>query len=182
MGDSVDLHFQVGSAERAVRQLFQSVLDLEIAPTSVDQWGCVGPIIGIIHLSGGWDGFVLTGFEPSLAEAVAAHIMAAPDNPLSEDEVRDAVGEIANILAGNLKFLIPTWTQMSIPAVVEGTVSRKMERKVSAIRRLYFTTVHGRFWPTLVPSGSELPDEPDFDQPSDGAEQLRTRASGGRAR
>jgi len=167
MGDSVDLHLQVGPAERAVRQLFQSMLDLDVAPTSVDQWGCLGPIIGIVHLSGGWDGFVLTGFEPSLADVVASHMMAQPGVPVSEEELRDAVGEVANILAGNLKCLIPAWTEMSIPAVIEGTVSRKMELQSSPIRRLYFTTEHGRFWLTFVPSGAEFTGEPDFDQRSD---------------
>jgi CheY-specific phosphatase CheX len=142
----------------------------------------VGPIIGIVHLSGGWDGFILAGFEPSSAEAAASHMMAASDDALGEDEVRDAVGEIANILAGNLKCLIPAWTQMSIPAVVEGTVSRKMELKVSPVSRLYFTTAHGRFWLTLVPSGSELPDEPVLDPPSNRDERVQTRASGGLAR
>lgn len=176
MDDSVSVRFPAASAERAVRQLFQSMLDLEIAPTSVDQWGCVGPIIGIVHLSGGWDGFVLTGFEPSLAEAAASQMMADLE-PLGEDEVRDAVGEIANILAGNLKCLIPGWTQMSIPTVVEGTVSRKLELKVPFIRRLYFKTVQGRFWLTLVGSGSELFEEPDFELSANGVdEQLRTRA------
>lgn len=109
-------------------------------------------------------------------------MMAASDDALGEDEVRDAVGEIANILAGNLKCLIPAWTQMSIPAVVEGTVSRKMELKVSPVSRLYFTTAHGRFWLTLVPSGSELPDEPVLDPPSNRDERVQTRASGGLAR
>jgi chemotaxis protein CheX len=179
MGDCVDVHIPVGSAERAVRQLFQSMLDLEIAPTSVDQWGCVGPIIGIIHLSGGWEGFLLTGFEPSLAEAAAARMMAASDEPLTEEEVRDTVGEIANILAGNLKCLIPGWTQMSMPAVVEGTVSRKLELKVAPVRRFYFTTVHGRFWLTLVPSGQEVLEGRNLQATENVDEPWRTRASGG---
>lgn len=156
MRGSVDLHLQVGPAERAVRQLFQSMFHLDVSPTNVDQWGCVGPIIGITHLSGGWDGFVLTGFEPSLAEAVASHMMEQPGDAVSEEDLRDTVGEVANILAGNLKCLIPAWTQMSMPMVVEGTVSRKMELESSPVRRLYFTTLQGRFWLTLVPSGSEL--------------------------
>lgn len=166
MGDSVDLHLQVGPAERAVQQLFQSMLDLDVAPTSVDQWGCLGPIIGIVHLSGGWDGFVLTGFEPSLADVVASHMMAQPGVPVSEEELRDAVGEVANILAGNLKCLIPARTEMSIPAVIEGTVSRKMELQSSPISRLYFTTEHGRFWLTFVSSGADSMGEQDPDHRS----------------
>ena len=161
MDDNVDLHFPAGSAERVVRQLFQAMLDLEISPASVNEWGCRRPIIGIVHLSGGWDGFVLTGFEPSLAEAVASHMMFPSADLPSEEEVRDAVGEIANIVAGNLKCLIPALTHMSIPLVIEGTESRKMELRVSPVKRLCFTTVHGRFLLTLVPSGSGLSEEHD---------------------
>ena len=140
---------------------------MDASPASVGHWDCVGPIIGIIHLSGGWDGFLLTGFELPLAEAVASHMMAQPDVTATEEELRDVVGEVANILAGNLKCLIPVWTEMSIPAVIEGTLSRKMKLKPSPISRLYFTTVHGLFWLTLVPSGSEFPHDFDVDQRAD---------------
>ena len=165
-GHSVELHLQSEPAEQAVQQLFESMLDMSVTPTNVDQWNCLGPVVGIIHLSGGWDGFVLTGFEPELAQVVAARMLAAPDLDPNDEDLRDAVGEVANILAGNLKVLIPEWTAMSIPAVIEGTVSRPMPGLSASINRLYFHTDHGRFWLTMVPSGFE----PEPDVPADTAD------------
>ena len=78
---------------------------MSISQTSVGEWSCLGPAVGVIHLTGGWDGFVLTGFEPSLAQVVAARMLATPDP--NDEDLRDAVGKVANILAGNLKCVIP---------------------------------------------------------------------------
>jgi chemotaxis protein CheX len=155
----VEMHLQTRPAEQAVRQLFESMLDMSISPTNVDQWTCLGPVVGIIHLTGGWDGFVLTGFEPSLAQVVAARMLAAPDLDPNDEDLRDVVGEIANILAGNLKCLIPEWTAMSIPAVIEGTVSRPMEGLSAPVNRLYFSTDYGRFWLTMVPTSVDVESE-----------------------
>lgn len=151
-GHNGELHLHSKPAEQAVQQLFESMLDMSVTPTNVGQWNCLGPVVGIIHLSGGWDGFVLAGFEPGLAQVVAARMMAAPDLDSTDEDLMDAVGEVANILAGNLKVLIPEWTAMSIPAVIEGTVSRPMPGLSTPINRLYFHTDHGRFWLTMIPS------------------------------
>ena len=151
-GHIAELHLQTESAVQAVQQLFESMLEMNISQTSVGEWSCLGPVVGVIHLTGGWDGFVLTGFEPSLAQVVAARMLATPDP--NDEDLRDAVGEVANILAGNLKCVIPEWTAMSMPVVIEGTVSRKMDGPPSSARRVYFNTEYGKFWLTMVPSGS----------------------------
>ncbi len=127
------------------------MLGMRTSPIRVDQWSSLGPVVGVIHLTGGWDGFVLTGFEPSLAQVVAARMLATPDP--NDEDLRDAVGEVANILAGNLKCVIPEWTAMSMPVVIEGTVPRKMDGPTLSANRLYFNTEYGRFWLTMVLSG-----------------------------
>jgi chemotaxis protein CheX len=38
----------------------------------------------------------------------------------SPDDVRDALGELANMVGGNIKGLLPGPTQLSLPLVVEG--------------------------------------------------------------
>jgi len=150
-GHIAELHLQTELPVQAVQQLFESMLEMRISQTSVGEWSCLGPVVGVIHLTGGWDGFVLTGFEPSLAQVVAARMLAIPDP--NDEDLRDAVGEIANILAGNLKCLIPESTAMSMPVVIEGTVSRKMHGPPSSVSRVYFNTEYGKFWLTMVPSG-----------------------------
>ncbi len=151
-GSNTELHLRIEPAEQAVHQLFESMLEMRVVRSSVDQWECLGPVVGIIHLTGGWDGFVLAGFEPELAQAVAVRMLAAPDLDPNDEDLRDAVGEVANILAGNLKCMIPEWTAMSIPAVIEGSVSRPMGGLETPISRLYFDTDYGRFWLTMIPS------------------------------
>jgi CheY-specific phosphatase CheX len=38
-----------------------------------------------------------------------------------DDDVRDALGELANMLAGNLKSVLPGGAVLSMPSVIEGS-------------------------------------------------------------
>ena len=42
---------------------------------------------------------------------------------------------------------------MSMPVVIEGTVSRNMDGPTSSVSRVYFNTEYGKFWLTMVLSG-----------------------------
>lgn len=148
---NLELHTHHEAAIHVVHDVFVTMLGSDAWPVDDDGGPCENPIIGTIHLAGGWEGLVLTGFEPSLAFAVTAHMLKIEEPRAVGDAVRDAVGEVANIVAGNLKALLPEHAAMSIPQVVEGTSARKMEVPGMDISRLYFDTTRGRFWLTLVP-------------------------------
>ena len=42
------------------------------------------------------------------------------EREVSLDDVRDALGEITNMIGGNVKALLPTPSRLSLPTVVEG--------------------------------------------------------------
>jgi len=151
---ALNLHEHEKAAAHAVHELFVTMLGSDAWRLDSEPPRCDNPIIGAIHLAGPWHGLVMTGFEPSLAFAVTAHLLGEERPTSYNEDVRDAVGEIANILAGNLKRLSPYHTEMSIPAVIEGVRGRSMQIPGMEINRLYFQTPHGMFWLTLAP----LPD------------------------
>ena len=39
----------------------------------------------------------------------------------SDDEIRDALGEVANMTAGNVKALVESYCRLSLPMVAEGS-------------------------------------------------------------
>ncbi len=156
------LHRHEEAASHAVHELFVAMLGGDAWRLTAEPEPCRNPIIGAIHLAGPWHGLVLAGFEPSLAFAVTAHMLGRKRPTAYNEDVRDAVGEIANILAGNLKALLPFHTEMSLPAVIEGSQGRSLTIPGIEISRLYFQTQDGLFWLTMAP----LPDSADGgDQP-----------------
>ena len=56
-----------------------------------------------------------------LARRVASTMFATDACELSADQVSDALGELTNIIGGNIKALLPEPSQLSMPAVTEGT-------------------------------------------------------------
>lgn len=73
----------------------------------------------VVVLDGEVAGAVRVGCGSALAHRIAAAMFAA-DDPCPED-VRDALGEVANMIAGNLKTALPAPTHMGLPIVAVGT-------------------------------------------------------------
>jgi len=77
-------------------------------------------ITGVVQISGGFSGTVMVELSRPLARKVAAALFAMELEQVTEAEVVDAVGEVVNILGGNLKALLPGPSTLSLPRVDEG--------------------------------------------------------------
>jgi chemotaxis protein CheX len=77
-------------------------------------------VTGCVRISGGWQGTVTIEMSARLARTAAAALFSMAETNVTEAEVRDAVGELANVIGGNLKALMPGACQLSLPTVVAG--------------------------------------------------------------
>ena len=73
-----------------------------------------------VQISGGWDGTVLVSCAEGLARKVAATMFDVEESSTTDDEIRDALGEVANMTAGNVKALVESYCRLSLPMVAEG--------------------------------------------------------------
>lgn len=96
--------------------------ELRVAPVSVAAFG-PRALTGRIEFSGSFAGSLNATFGPLLAARLAASMLDKPASELSEDELRDAVGELVNIAAGNLKGVLPERCRLSLPSVHEGSLA-----------------------------------------------------------
>jgi chemotaxis protein CheX len=77
-------------------------------------------MLGCVHITGAWQGAVTLESTPQLARRAASILLGVDEQGVTPEEVRDAMGELTNIIGGNLKGLLPDPSQLSVPAVVEG--------------------------------------------------------------
>jgi chemotaxis protein CheX len=89
----------------------------EVAPEAGDL------TVGRVAVTGGWQGCVLLTCPTPLARAAAAAMFDLPAEKLTDDEVADAVGELTNMIGGNIKGLLPGPSRLSMPAVTVGATS-----------------------------------------------------------
>ena len=71
------------------------------------------------QLVAGLPNFIVVG----LADKADAHLVVRallrmePDEPVGEEDLVDAFGEIANVVGGNLKSLLPEHAELTLPTV-----------------------------------------------------------------
>lgn len=76
-------------------------------------------MVGCVQITGTWCGAVLLQCSPEFASKAARIIFASEGTPSPEDE-RDALGELSNMVAGNLKALLPSPSFLALPTISEG--------------------------------------------------------------
>ena len=109
--------------EAILRQVVDDVcsgmLGLEMERS--EEFNCEGTdaLSAIIRISGSWDSMVQVLTPRKTAIAIASTMFAISKDELSEAEIRDAVGEIVNIVGGNLKGIVEGVSSLSLPCVGE---------------------------------------------------------------
>jgi chemotaxis protein CheX len=82
-----------------------------------------GDISGIMPFTGHVEGEVVVCFEETLARFIVSRIMSVHAEKLTKDELREGVGELVNIIAGNAKANLATTDyrhQITLPTVALG--------------------------------------------------------------
>lgn len=77
-----------------------------------------------VHISGEWNGSVILSCSATLATTVAGAMFELEADEVDEELLHDAMGEVANMIGGNVKGLVPGPSQLSIPAVATGIHTR----------------------------------------------------------
>ena len=76
-----------------------------------------------VSLNGSWRGQVMLFVAPELAREMAAVMTQGEPKSMGREETFDAVGELANMIAGNLKPLLPGARSLSMPQVSDQGVA-----------------------------------------------------------
>lgn len=74
-----------------------------------------------VTVTGGWHGVVTVELDEAVAQQLSARMLALPDDEAVADvDIADAVGELVNMVGGNVKSLMPGPSVLSLPAVAAG--------------------------------------------------------------
>ncbi len=77
-------------------------------------------LTAMIQISGDWTGAVLIDFEPPLARELTARASRSQATQVVMDQMRDALGEAASMVAGQLKHNLPPRSSLSQPTLSTG--------------------------------------------------------------
>ncbi|MCB1021657.1 MAG: chemotaxis protein CheX [Bryobacterales bacterium] len=137
-------------AASMVHDVFSTMLALEMWPAEEATPPAQYPVLGVVFFAGARKGAVQVELESRLAYRITAHLMSTSTPDEVDSDVCDAVGEVVNMIAGNLKGTLPPDTVMSMPAVVSGRSFSLSIAGATQVDKLDFATPDGRFRVTLV--------------------------------
>ena len=85
------------------------------SPFDVAAWSAATTI------SGGWQGVVTVELDEALARVLTTRMLDLPaDEAAGDSDVTDAVGELVNMIGGNVKSMMPGPSVLSLPSVAAG--------------------------------------------------------------
>ena len=122
-----------------VSSVWQS-LDMDIQliaepdPQSRSHW----ELTGCIQITGAWRGALTATCGQKLGRVIAAAMLGMNIDEVSDDDVNDALGEIVNMLGGNVKALLPPPCQLSLPSVTSGSQYHLTVSQAKVIDTLHF--------------------------------------------
>jgi chemotaxis protein CheX len=109
-------------------------------------------LTGTIGFEGAWPGTIVTTCSEGLARDIASAMFhVAPESATAED-LRDAVGELVNIIGGNVRPLLDQPCVMSLPSIAEG--ERAAASGESEIDAVHFVAEGGSLVVRLVRTDS----------------------------
>ncbi|OGS34275.1 MAG: hypothetical protein A2293_13650 [Elusimicrobia bacterium RIFOXYB2_FULL_49_7] len=82
-----------------------------------------GDVSGIMNITGRMEGSVAVTLERGLALEIVSRILHSPASELTEEDIKDGVGELVNIISGNAKASLAGTEyahEITLPAVIIG--------------------------------------------------------------
>jgi chemotaxis protein CheX len=116
--------FDVSTYDAPMTQIahdvFQTMLGYPISHCEEDYSVGRDTVTAAIFLAGSWQGAVLLECTERQAFAFTGRLMGIAEPTAMNDDVRDSLGEVINMIGGNLKSVLPTGVGLSIPSVLNG--------------------------------------------------------------
>lgn len=106
-----------------------------------------------VFFAGAWGGALLVEVPLAMAFEFTSKLMRIPKPIEFDNDVCDALGELANMIGGNLKSVLPRGANLSMPSVVEGSRYSVHICGGHRNKRMAFAGPDGPFWVTLVETG-----------------------------
>ena len=140
-----------------VKSVFLTMMDLELS-SSESPWHAGGDrLTSFVQLTGEWNGAVMLECSRQQACHFAGRILAMEAPETVDDDVRDVLGELANMIGGNLKCGMPTGVRLSMPTVLDGSDYDLRVCGSQVQERIAFQCDDSHFWVTVLSEGAAMP-------------------------
>lgn len=135
---------------QTVEAVFLAMMNLEVCPSEIPWAPSQDQLTSAVHLSGVWNGALLLECDRRQACQFASRFLSMEQPEAVTDDVRDVLGELANMIGGNIKSAVAAGLTLSMPSVTDGSDYGLRVCGSEIQDRLAFDSDDGPFWVTLL--------------------------------
>ena len=154
MPTEVNLKIQHNELVQIVESVFEAMMGLQACECSAHWFPAEDRLTAAVHLAGDWNGAVLIECDREQACRYAGRFLSLEPPGAVDDVVRDVLGELANMIGGNLKCVLTRGIRLSMPSVVDGSGYGLRICGAEMRERFAFQCAEGRFWVTALATRS----------------------------
>jgi chemotaxis protein CheX len=139
-------------------ELWSSYLDIDGDRPLMSASGA-DPVMGIsaaVSVTGGWNGHVIVECSAAAAREATAAMLGIVAAEVGDADIADALGEMANVVGGSVKSLLPDDCALSLPHVVDSTSARRFWPAVTEICRFEASWIGEPVLVTVLESQAEV--------------------------
>lgn len=114
------MHVSSDDVAQIVQEVWSSMLGLEVEPLEVEIPSDGPSVAGSVGVSGASDCLISMELSETTAKSVAASMFGLAADEVGDEDIADAVGELTNMVGGNIKSLLPEPSTLSLPVVAHG--------------------------------------------------------------
>jgi chemotaxis protein CheX len=133
-----------------VQSVFITMMNIEVHLCDAP-WSPTGDrMTSLVYLTGDWNGAIILECNPKMACHFAGRILDMDPPERVDDDVRDVLGELSNMIGGNMKSGMSIGIRLSMPSVMNG---RDYDLRICGSEvqeRLAFQCDDGNFWVTIL--------------------------------
>ncbi len=147
---------QILSSELAqiVESVFATMMSLDATRSGASWFPSADHLTSAVHLAGDWNGAVLLECDRRQACRFAGRFLSMDPPETVDDVVRDVLGELVNMIGGNLKCVLTQGIRLSMPSVVDGSDYSLRVCGAEVRERLAFDSAEGLFWISVLATRS----------------------------
>ena len=135
---------------QTVEAVFLNMMNLEVSPSDAPWAPSHDQLTSAVHLSGVWNGALLFECDRRQACQFAGRFLSMDPPEAVTDDVRDVLGELANMIGGNIKSAVAAGLSLSMPSVTDGSDYGLRVCGCEVQDRVAFECADGPFWVTLL--------------------------------
>jgi chemotaxis protein CheX len=133
-----------------VKSVFTTMLDIQVSVAESAGSPAGDHLTAAVYFEGEWQGAVLLECTREQASLFAGSLLGIDPPEEFNDDVRDALGELANMIGGNIKSVLAPEDRLSMPSVIHGSNYEICICGSEVNMRVGFEFDGGLFWITIL--------------------------------